>query len=227
MYTKILKPEIMSTLLPEGFPADKLSKPQYKMVVERDVFVTMRDGVRVACDVFRPDAPGPFPALYSDERLPEGTRLSPAVARLPLPGDQRHRVVRLPGLRVRAPGRAGDRALGGGRVPALQPGRAERHVRHGRVDRGAAVVYRQGGDDGRVVPGLGAVVHRGHAAAPSGLHRPLRRRRRHVPRRRLPRGHHGPGLSGQLVDGRDQGQLPAGQVRTRPTTSVCGTCPGT
>jgi predicted acyl esterase len=65
MYTKILKPEIMSTLLPEGFPADKLSKPQYKVVVDRDVFVTMRDGVRVACDIFRPDAPGQFPAIYA------------------------------------------------------------------------------------------------------------------------------------------------------------------
>ena len=65
MYTKILKPEIMATLLPEGFPAGRLSKPQYKMVVDRDVFVTMRDGVRVACDVFRPDVPGEFPALYA------------------------------------------------------------------------------------------------------------------------------------------------------------------
>jgi uncharacterized protein len=65
MYTKILKPEIMSTMLPTGFPADKLSKSEYKMVVERDVMVTMRDGVRVACDVFRPDAPGEFPALYA------------------------------------------------------------------------------------------------------------------------------------------------------------------
>ena len=29
MFTKILKPEIMRTLLPEGFPADKLSQPRY------------------------------------------------------------------------------------------------------------------------------------------------------------------------------------------------------
>jgi len=64
MYSKILKPEIMSTMLPRDFPADRLSKPQYKVVVERDVFVTMRDGVRVACDIFRPDAPGEFPALH-------------------------------------------------------------------------------------------------------------------------------------------------------------------
>ena len=65
MYTKILKPEIMATMLPKDFPADKLSKPQYKMIVDRDVFVTMRDGVKVACDIFRPDAEGEFPAIYA------------------------------------------------------------------------------------------------------------------------------------------------------------------
>ena len=47
MYTKILDPAVMSTMLPEGFPADRLSRPRYKMVVERDVFVTMRDGVQL------------------------------------------------------------------------------------------------------------------------------------------------------------------------------------
>ena len=61
--TKILNPEIMATMLPEDFPAEKLSQPQYKTRMEKDVFVTMRDGVRVAVDIFRPDAPGKFPAL--------------------------------------------------------------------------------------------------------------------------------------------------------------------
>ena len=65
MYSKILKPEIMATMCPKDFPEDRLSKPLYKIVVERDVMVTMRDGVRVACDIFRPDAPGEFPALYA------------------------------------------------------------------------------------------------------------------------------------------------------------------
>jgi predicted acyl esterase len=65
VFTKILKPEIMRTLLPEGFPADKLSQPQYEMVTETDVFVTMRDGVRVAVDIFRPDGPGEFPVIYA------------------------------------------------------------------------------------------------------------------------------------------------------------------
>jgi hypothetical protein len=65
VFTKILKPEIMRTLLPDGFPADKLSQPEHKMVVEKDVFVTMRDGAKVAVDVFRPEAPGNYPVLYA------------------------------------------------------------------------------------------------------------------------------------------------------------------
>lgn len=33
--------------------------------VDRDVMVRMRDGVRLACDVFRPKAPGKYPVLYA------------------------------------------------------------------------------------------------------------------------------------------------------------------
>ena len=65
MYTKILEPEIMASMLPDDFPAEKLSRPQYKMVVDRDVMVVVRDGVHIAVDVFRPDAPGEFPSLFS------------------------------------------------------------------------------------------------------------------------------------------------------------------
>ncbi|MBI3016329.1 MAG: hypothetical protein HYY65_14985 [Candidatus Tectomicrobia bacterium] len=36
------------------------------MVEEKNRFVAMRDGVRLACDIYRPDAPGrKFPALLS------------------------------------------------------------------------------------------------------------------------------------------------------------------
>lgn len=37
----------------------------YKIRVEKDVYVTMRDGVRLAVDIYRPDAPGKFPALVA------------------------------------------------------------------------------------------------------------------------------------------------------------------
>jgi putative CocE/NonD family hydrolase len=36
-----------------------------KMLVDRDVEIVMRDGLRVKVDVFRPEGSGPFPALYA------------------------------------------------------------------------------------------------------------------------------------------------------------------
>src|SRR5262245_29456482 len=41
----------------------RLSQPTYKMRVERDVRVAMRDGVELSTDVYRPDAEGRFPVL--------------------------------------------------------------------------------------------------------------------------------------------------------------------
>jgi len=64
MYSTICDPEIMKTILPDGFPADKLSKPEYEMMSEIDVYVTMRDGAKIAMDIHRPDAPGQFPVLF-------------------------------------------------------------------------------------------------------------------------------------------------------------------
>ena len=65
MYTKILKPEIMSTMLPEGFPADKLSQPAVQDG-GREGRLRHHAGRRAGrVDVFRPDAPGRFPALYA------------------------------------------------------------------------------------------------------------------------------------------------------------------
>jgi predicted acyl esterase len=46
--------------------AETVSKPRYRMIREPDVQVTMRDGVRISCCVWRPDAPGEtFPTLYA------------------------------------------------------------------------------------------------------------------------------------------------------------------
>ncbi len=44
---------------------DRLSKPLHKVRVDRDVPMTLRDGTRIRCDVFRPEAAGKFPALVS------------------------------------------------------------------------------------------------------------------------------------------------------------------
>ena len=47
MYSKVLVPEIMSTMLLKDFSAEKLNKPQYKIKLEKDLYVKMRDGVRL------------------------------------------------------------------------------------------------------------------------------------------------------------------------------------
>jgi len=79
MYSTAVNPEAMKTMLPDGFPAEKLSQPQYKMVVDRDVYVTMRDGVRVALDIYRPDSDEKFPALYGTMAYQKGIQHLPAV----------------------------------------------------------------------------------------------------------------------------------------------------
>jgi uncharacterized protein len=44
---------------------DVISKPKYSIKTEKDVFVTVRDGIKLAVDIYRPDAPGKFPALLA------------------------------------------------------------------------------------------------------------------------------------------------------------------
>jgi predicted acyl esterase len=55
-----------SPLSPEHVPPGYDRAPQYAgMVVERDVYVTTRDGVRLCIDVYRPDTDEPLPALLA------------------------------------------------------------------------------------------------------------------------------------------------------------------
>jgi len=42
-----------------------ISQPKYGVIEEKDVYVPMRDGVRVAVDIYRPDANAKFPALLA------------------------------------------------------------------------------------------------------------------------------------------------------------------
>lgn len=41
------------------------AKTTYKMMVEEDIFVTMRDGVQIALRIYRPEGDGAFPALFA------------------------------------------------------------------------------------------------------------------------------------------------------------------
>lgn len=49
----------------KNLPKKEVSQPIYKIREEKNVYVEMRDGVRLACDIYRPDAEGKFPALLS------------------------------------------------------------------------------------------------------------------------------------------------------------------
>jgi uncharacterized protein len=55
----------MPSIFTRSFPEEKLSRPQYSVKVEKDIFVKMPDGVELAVDVYRPDAPGAFPSLFA------------------------------------------------------------------------------------------------------------------------------------------------------------------
>jgi len=70
---------LMSSFLSKDFPKDKLSQPRYRVKVEKDVAVKMRDGVTVAVDIFRPDAPGKFPTLYASSPYQKNLVYLPSV----------------------------------------------------------------------------------------------------------------------------------------------------
>jgi uncharacterized protein len=56
-------------------PADPLlSKPTYKVTVDRKIMVAMRDGVKLATDVYRPAAEGTFPVIL--QRTPYGRSMA-------------------------------------------------------------------------------------------------------------------------------------------------------
>ena len=44
---------------------DFVSQPKHDVILEEDMWVSMRDGTRLCVDVYRPDAEGEFPALVS------------------------------------------------------------------------------------------------------------------------------------------------------------------
>ena len=43
--------------------SQELSQPDYRVIEELDVEVPMRDGIRLATYIYRPNAPGSFPVL--------------------------------------------------------------------------------------------------------------------------------------------------------------------
>ncbi len=62
-----------------------VSQPQYEIELVEDVFVPMRDGVKLCTDIYRPKANGKFPALISwswygkeSEKLPTNPVFQPS-----------------------------------------------------------------------------------------------------------------------------------------------------
>ena len=67
-----------------------------KVIVEHNIMVPMRDGIRLATDIYRPDKPGQFPVLLL--RLPYGKELLGGLYLDPYNAVQRDYVVVLQGL---------------------------------------------------------------------------------------------------------------------------------
>ncbi len=62
-----------------------VSQPKYEIILEEDVWVTMRDGTRLCVDIYRPKGKGKFPALVSfspygkdQEKLPTHPMFQPS-----------------------------------------------------------------------------------------------------------------------------------------------------
>ncbi|MGD0235439.1 MAG: CocE/NonD family hydrolase [Syntrophorhabdales bacterium] len=62
---------------PDGYLAYEIIPTPGGLTIERDVMVTMQDGVKLACNVYRPDKPGRFPVIVA--MTPYGKDQTPPV----------------------------------------------------------------------------------------------------------------------------------------------------
>ena len=125
--------------------------PSYdRIIVEKNVPATMRDGTILRANVYRPAEGGPFPVALT--RLPYGKDFALATRR-PRPDPPRRS-----GLYRRHPGCA--RALCLGRRLATVRARVRGRLRHGRVGRPTARCGWSGGDVGALLLRDDAVASR-------------------------------------------------------------------
>ena len=61
---------ILASFIPDQIQAQNISEATYEVLEELDVKVTMRDGVRLSTNIYRPDTTGKFPVLLA--RSPYG-----------------------------------------------------------------------------------------------------------------------------------------------------------
>ena len=136
-------------LIPAGAHADgwtTYDRPaQYATVTDRDVPITMSDGVKLDSDVIRPDKHGRYPVLV--EQTPYNKNVVDGSTAF---GDTSYFAAAR--LRRRDRGRAGHRQLGGP-VAVVRRSRAARRLRNGAVGGVAVVERRQGGSVRTVLHG--------------------------------------------------------------------------
>ena len=126
---------------------DKLSRPVYEVERHEDVWLTLRDGVRLCVDVYLPKGAGKVPALvswsaYSKEmqNIKRGA-IPPRVPPLrPLSGGRRHRLLCQAGLHLHHPRSPGHRQERGRVVRRVQPRGDAGHLRRHRVGRRTGLV---------------------------------------------------------------------------------------
>ena len=209
----------------------KPSAAAYKLLIEKDVDVPMRDGARLKADVFRPDDGGKFPAIlnlgpYQKDKLwvPPPQLEEKATPNMNwetvTPG-----MVGAEGLRRRARRRPRQRQVAGP-VRAVVARRGDRFLRRHRMGGGAAVVQRQGRAVGHFLLRHQPVVRRQSAAAVAEGDHPVGGLRRHLPRRAVPR-RPPQRVHDQLVhrapDAPRHGPRRAASIRTAGRPTRCGT----
>ena len=151
------------------------------VLLERDVGVIVRDGMRLSVDVYRPNRPGRFPAIL--EHIPYRKDDLRAIE----DRSQNSFLVNAGFACVRLDVRGTGSSQGSRRTSTPRP--SSTTARRGRVDGGAAVVHRRGGLVGRLLRRV--QLHPARRPAPAGAagdrarlrdRRPLHRRHA-LPRR--------------------------------------------
>jgi predicted acyl esterase len=123
----------------------KSAAPAYKLLVEKDVDVPMRDGALLKADVFRPDDGGRFPAIlnlgpYQKDKL---WVPPPNLEEKPNPTMNGKPSIRNGGCRrLRRRAVDGRAAVSRRAVRAVVAGRGDRLLRRHRMGGGAALVQR-------------------------------------------------------------------------------------
>ena len=155
------------------------SQPIYETIVDRDVMIPVRDGVKLAVDIYRPDAPGTFPVLLSQSMYGKDTQMfetppqpfGKSIFEASIECGDAYYYAKRGYAYVIADIR------GSGHSEGIMEGMFSRKegedgARHGRVAGQAGMVRRRRGPGRHLLLLLHAASHRGRAPAEPQVHRP-------------------------------------------------------